>query len=242
MPLALRGVEQISMSETGADLASIQFLACLPAGARQRLMERAITHSVAAGTVLFEQGSMPTFQHVVLAGSAHLFGRSQEGREVLIEIVRPGDLVIPAAVVTQSPYLMQARVLEPSRFLLIDGDALRSAIAADPALAQAVIASLAGQFRRLVRQIKNLKLRSATQRVASYILALSRDQKNAERVTLPFEKSLIASELGMTRENFSRTLSALQHHGISVHGETIVIADAKRLAAVGGLDPLIDSD
>jgi CRP/FNR family transcriptional activator FtrB len=223
-------------------LKSLSWLDALPAPGRKRLLQRAVTHSVAAGTVLFEQGSVPTFQHVVLAGSVHLFGRSNEGREVLIEIVRPSDLVIPAAVVTSSPYLMQARVLEPSRFLLIEADAFRAAVEVEPVLAQAAIASLAGQFRRMVRQIKNLKLRSSTQRVGSYILALSREQESPNRVVLPYEKNLIASELGMTRESFSRTLSALQNDGIRVQDDTIFIVDAERLAGVSGVDSLIDAD
>ncbi|MDE1918055.1 MAG: cyclic nucleotide-binding domain-containing protein [Sphingomonadales bacterium] len=199
----------------------------MPLDAREGLLRKTLTHSVAAGTVLFEQGELPTFQHVVLSGSAHLFGRSHEGREVLIEIVRPGDLVIPAAVVSQAPYLMQARVLEPSRFLLIEGDAFRAALAEEPALAQAMIDSLASQFRRMVGQIKNLKLRSAPQRVASYIVGLSRRQQAPVRVVLPYEKNLIASELGMTRESFSRTLSAMQRDGISVQGDVIVIVNRR---------------
>ena len=237
-------VELAPMSNESIDpaLKSLPGLDRLSASARKRLSQHAVIHSVAAGTVLFEQGTMPTFQHVVLDGSAHLFGRSSEGREVLIEVVRPGDLVIPAAVVTNSPYLMQARVLEASRFLLIEADAFRTTLTAEPALAQAMIGSLAGQFRRMVRQIKNLKLRSSTQRVGCYILALSHEQKSPDRVVLPFEKNLIASELGMTRESFSRTLSALQHHGILVQGDTIAIEDADRLAAISGLDPLIDAD
>lgn len=217
-------------------------LAPLPKPVRERLMKSAVVHTVAAGTVLFDQGSNPTFQHVVVTGSAHLFGRSQEQREVLIDVVRPGDLVVPAAVLSNSPYLMEARVLEPSRFLMIEADAFRTAVEEEPALAQWMIASLAGQFRRMVRQIKNLKLRSSTQRVAGYIRALARKQERQDRVVLPYEKNLIASDLGMTRENFSRTLSALQSDGIVVEGDTIVIVDAARLAAVSGFDPLIDFD
>ncbi|HWA30186.1 MAG TPA: cyclic nucleotide-binding domain-containing protein [Rhizomicrobium sp.] len=209
---------------------------------RTALLRKAVVHTVAAGTVLLDQGALPNFQHIVLSGSAHLFGRSSEGREVLIEIVQPGDLVIPAAVVTASPYLMQARVLEQSRFLLIQADEFRAMLMAEPALAQAMIMGLAGQFRRMVRQIKNLKLRNSTQRVGCYILALARRQGNAAEVVLPYEKNLIASELGMTGESFSRTLSALQHHGISVDRDTISITDAARLAAISGPDPLIDAD
>jgi CRP/FNR family transcriptional activator FtrB len=212
----------------------------VPAASRAALLQHALLHSVPAGTVLFEQGEQPNFQHIVMSGSAHLFGRSTEGREVLIEVVEPGDLVIPAAVMMGAPYLMQARVPEPSRVLLIQAAVFRAAVQQDPALAQAVIASLSGQFRRLVRQIKNMKLRSSVQRVGCYILALSKRQGRPDRVILPYEKNLIASKLGITRESFSRALSLLQKEGIAVQGEMITIRDAARLAAVSGPDPLID--
>jgi CRP/FNR family transcriptional activator FtrB len=228
------------MTEPGPELEALPLLRALPASSRTELLQNAVLHAVAAGTILFEQGEMPTFQHVVLAGSAHLLGRSSSGREVLIEVVEPPDLVIPAAVVRGSPYLMRARVPEPSRFLLIHAGVFRRAVLREPLLAQEVIGSLAGQFRRLVRQIKNLKLRTASERVGCYLLALSTRQGTPHRAILPYEKNLIASELGITRESFSRALSALQAEGITVQGETIAIRDAKHLAAACGLDPLID--
>jgi CRP/FNR family transcriptional regulator, transcriptional activator FtrB len=231
-------VEAMTVADAAPE--DLPILRALPASKRKELMRNAIQHSVAPGTVLFEQGDVPNFQLVVMSGAAQLFGRSMEGREVLIEVVRAPDLIIPAAVVTGEPYLMQARVPEPSRFLLINAATFRGAVAADPALAQAVIGSLAQQFRRMVRQIKNLKLRPSTQRVGCYVLALSARQGTPDRAVLPYEKNLIASELGMTRESFSRALSSLGKSGISVEGQTIRIADGSRLAAECTLDPLID--
>ncbi len=228
------------MTGPAPELEALPLFRALPASSRAELVQNSVLHAVAAGTVLFEQGELPTFQHVVLAGSAHLVGRSMTGREVLIEVVEPPDLVIPAAVVTGSPYLMRARVPEPSRLLLIHAGTFRSTVLREPLLAQEVIGSLAGQFRRLVRQIKNLKLRTATERVGCYLLVLSRRQGTPQRAILPYEKNLIASELGITRESFSRALSALQAEGVVVQGEIITILNAKRLAAACGLDPLID--
>jgi CRP/FNR family transcriptional activator FtrB len=207
---------------------------------RDDLLRNAVTHGVAAGTVLFEQGEVPNFQLVMISGSAQLLGRSADRREVLIEVVRPPDLIIPAAVVTGAPYLMRARVPERSRIMLIHAETFRAAVEADPILAHAVIGSLAQQFRRMVRQIKNLKLRSTTQRVGCYILALSASQSTPGRATLPYEKNLIASELGMTRESFSRALSGLEEAGIKVDGQTIWIVDPERLSKECALDPLID--
>lgn len=210
--------------------------------ARRALLDAAVQHTVAAGTVLFEQGEVPNFQLIVVSGAVQLLARSAAGREVLIEVVRAPDLVIPAAVVTGAPYLMQARAPERSRLLMIPAALFRATAASEPALAQAVIGSLAHQFRRMVRQVKNLKLRTSSERVGCYVLALSARQGTPGRAVLPYEKHLIASELGITRESFSRALSALEKSGLSVHGETILITDAARLAAECRPDPLIDQD
>ena len=228
------------MTGPGTELKFLPLLKALPASSRAELLQNAVLHAVTPGTILFEQGEMPTFQHVVLDGSVHLLGQSSAGREVLIDVVEPRDLIIPAAVISGSPYLMRARVPAPTRLLLIHADVFRRAVLREPQLAQEVIGSLAGQFRRLVRQVKNLKLRTGTERVGCYLLALSRRQGTPHRAILPYEKNLIASELGMTRESLSRALSALQTKGITVQNETITIRDAKHLAAACGLDPLID--
>lgn len=127
----------------------LPFLRSLSAATRNSLLESALQHSVRVNTILFEQGEVPNFQLAVMSGSAQLLGRS-EGREVLIEVVRAPDLIIPAAVVSDAPYLMQARVPEPSRLLLIPASAFRLALAADLLLANAVIGTLAQQFRRMV--------------------------------------------------------------------------------------------
>jgi CRP/FNR family transcriptional activator FtrB len=221
-------------------LASLPLLRGLPAPVRAKLLGYAVEHRVCAGTVLFEQGDVPNFQHVIVSGSAQLIGRLDE-REVLIEVVRAPELIIPAAVVMNSPYLVDARVPEPSRILLIQSDVFRVAVESDSALAREVMNSLAGQFRRMVRQVKNLKLRTAKERVGCYVLVLSTRQGTPGRAVLPYEKNLIASELGLARESFSRALSALRQSGVVVRGETIVIRDPPRLSTEFKLDPLIDS-
>lgn len=219
---------------------AIPLFGALSVQSRAWLLQHAILHKVAAGTVLFEQGEVPNFQHLVVSGSVQLFGRSDGGREVLIEVVEPPDLIIPAAVVMDLPYLMQARVPEPSQLLLIPAAIFRTTVASDPALALQVVGSLSHQFRRMVRQIKNLKLRSATERVGCYILALSKRQGTLDRAVLPYGKNLIATELGITRESFSRALSGLQASGIQVQADTIVINDRDRLIEASNPDPLID--
>ncbi|HEY2035212.1 MAG TPA: helix-turn-helix domain-containing protein, partial [Rhizomicrobium sp.] len=173
-------------------------------------------------------------------GAVHLLGRSAQGQQMVIDIVEAPDLLLPAAVVSGAPYLMRAQCIEDVRILMIKADVFRTILSAEPQLALAMIDCLSDQFRTMVRQIKTLKLRSGPQRVAAYLLTLTRCQNNQSDVILPYEKSLIASQLGMTRESFSRILASLQRDIAHIDGQKVHIRDRAALLELSAPDPLID--
>jgi CRP/FNR family transcriptional regulator, transcriptional activator FtrB len=189
--------------------------------------------------MLFDQAETPTFGQILLSGSIELLGvRGQV--ETLVELLQPVDLVIPAAVITGQSYLMRARVHEEAQLVLIRADAFRDAVASDHPLCCAILGCLSVQFRRQVRHAKNLKLRSAEERVGCYLVSLFGQSNIDITIRLPIEKRLIASQLGMTRETFSRALSGMAKFGIVVHGDVMHIADSTAARARFPLDPLID--
>ena len=157
---------------------------------------------------------------------------------MVIDIVEPPGLLLPAAVVSGAP--MRAQCIEDVRTLMIKADVFRELLPDEPLLAIAIIGCLSDQFRTMVRQIKTLKLRPGPQRVAAYLLALTLRQSNEAEVTLPYEKGLIASQLGMTRESFSRILATLQRDIVHVDGQKVHIRNLDALLELSAPDPLID--
>ena len=115
-----------------------------------------------------------------------------------------------------------------------------AAIISDNQFAVNAIQDLAGGFRGMVRHTKNLKLRNTRERIAAYLLRQSRLLGNAAGFTLPVEKRLIASYMGMTPENLSRTFKSLADDGCKISGHRVVITDRKRFEALAGLSPLLD--
>jgi CRP/FNR family transcriptional regulator, transcriptional activator FtrB len=190
------------------------------------------------GTLLFREGDQADFLMVLLEGGVELFACDHDENEAVVETLFPVDSFILAAALTGAPYLMSARTLLPSRVLLLDAEIFRRTVATDPDLSAPVMAELAQHFRRLVRQIKDLKLRTGAQRLGCYVLSLA---ASAEEVVLPFDKRTLASRLGMTAENLSRAFSALRGHGLSIRGSHLLIQDRERLAAFARPDPLIDT-
>lgn len=203
------------------------------------LAAQAVMHRVPAGSLLFEQAERPNFAQFLLEGSIELLG-ARDRIETLIELVRPVDLIIPAAVFGDRPYLMRARVYEEAHLLMVPAQTFREAVSFDHALCRAALGCLTSQFRRQVRIQKNLKLRSAEERVGCYLVSLLGSSDAEVTVRLPIEKHLIASQLGMTRETFSRTLSSMARFGMNIHGEVVHAENAALARAHFPLDPLID--
>lgn len=219
-------------------LRSVQWLANARSGTLDTLSQRALIHRLPAGSVIFEQGEQAAFAAILICGQIAMLGVRGE-TEVLVEMLAPPDMLLPAAVINRQSYLLRARALDEAHLLLIEAETFRTALADDHGLCLAMLAVQAAQFRRQVKQEKNVLLRSAEERVGAYLLNLTENSAQT-KVRLPLEKRMIASQLGMTRETLSRALSAVSKSGIIVQGDLVTITDRAAARARFPLDPLID--
>ena len=236
---AAGSVADIATPSARSALGETPWLGGVPAATLDRLADLAVLHRVPSGSTLFEQAETPSFAQLLVSGSVAPLGVSGTA-ETLIELVRPIDLLLPAAVLNRQPFLARARVLEEAHLVLIQAEAFREAIATDHALCLAVLGCQAAQFRRQIKLAKNLKLRSAEERVGCYLLGLVQEATPNVPVRLPMEKRPIAWQLGMTRETFSRILAVMEQYGLRIVGDTVEIVDAAPLRARFRLDPQID--
>lgn len=204
------------------------------------LMQIAYSQSFPAQLELIRQGEYADFLHVIIEGSVELRA-TWNGRDSVMGIVHPVSTFILAACVCDEPYLMSARTLERSRIVMIPVADVRVALRRDSDFAMAAMRELAGGYRNFVRHAKNLKLRNSLERLAAYILHQSHRLNDADSIVLPVEKRHLASYLGMTPENLSRSMRTLQDHGVSIQATRVTITDRARLEAVAVPDPLIDS-
>jgi CRP/FNR family transcriptional regulator, transcriptional activator FtrB len=202
------------------------------------LLEGAAIRAFPSNALLFQQGERPKFMHVLLEGRVGLIGVGSDGKEVVVEILNPVESFILAAVLTDAPYLMSARVIDRARILMVPAEPLRRQVSGNASLATSMLASLAKNYRMLVRQIKDLKLRSSTQRLGCYLLALAEQHPDGS-FTLPVDKRLLAARLGMTPENLSRAFSNLRAVGVRTSGQHVVVPDVEALASLCLPDPKI---
>lgn len=187
---------------------------------------------------LITEGEAPDFLHVVVSGSVDLFS-SWNGRETSLATVYPVATFILAATIKDAPYLMSARTLEKSRIVLLPSEDVRTIFDKDNAFARAIVTELSQCYRVVIKNTKNLKLRTSLERLANYLLRQNR-RTGLDAFDLTMEKRRLASFLGMTPENLSRAFKGLEPHGVTVTGSRIQINDPERLTRFAKPTALID--
>lgn len=203
------------------------------------LMQAAYLQTFPAQLDLITQGDPADFLYVVMEGCVELHA-SWHGRDATMGMVEPVSTFILAAVLKDAVYLMSARTFQKSKILLIPSANVRQAFEVDESFARSIVLELATCYRGVVKDYKDIKLRTAVERLANRLLQYHRDQGATGTVELPYDKRAIASLLGMTPENLSRAFNTLKPYGIEVNGAKVRLGDMKSLETLAKPNPLID--
>lgn len=220
-------------------LANTSLFRDVPSRVTERLASSTIVQTLPKNTLLFEQGQEAEFLHVLLEGRCGLVGLRTDGQECVVEILTEGDCFIIPAVMMEAPYLMSARILDRSRIAMIAAASFRREFEAEPALMRAASLHLSRHWRMLVRQIKDLKLRTAPERVAAHLSELCRTEKNGTaKIRIDDDIRDLSARLGMTPETWSRSVKLLASIGVTANGKSVDIADVGELRRYSRYDDL----
>lgn len=195
----------------------------------QSLIGRQAVRGYDKGVVLFQQGEPAEAFYVVLDGWVKLFRLTPDGSEAVVGVFRRSETFAEAAMFLGGRYPVTAEVVTPSRLLRVDGGLLVRRIREEPDLALSMLASASYHLKALVEQIEQIKMLSAPQRIADFLVRLCPVREGGCEIDLPYEKALIAGRLGMKPESLSRALSKLRPLGVSVDRERVTIVDVDLL-------------
>lgn len=204
------------------------------------LIEASYLQTFPSHVELIQEGDPADFLYIVVEGCVQLFAKAN-GREAIMGNVRPVGSFILAAVLNDAVYLMSAKTSEKSKLLLIPSQNIRDAFEKDDAFARSIVGQLASCYRGVVKEYKDLKLRTAVERLANRLIRYHNYQGNKGYLQLPHDKRTIASMLGMTPENLSRAFNTLKPYGVKVDGSKIYLNDLPALEVLAKPNELIDN-
>lgn len=87
--------------------------------------------------------------------------------------------------------------------------------------------------RQQDRELEHRTIQNAPQRIGCFLLRLTnQEEEGSVKIHLPYDKTLVASRLGMQPETFSRALNKLKDKtGIRVKGATVELDNLEQLTS-----------
>ncbi|MER7277031.1 Crp/Fnr family transcriptional regulator [Dactylosporangium sp. CA-052675] len=199
-------------------------------------LARGLDHvDVRRGDVLFNEGEPGDSLYIVLQGKIKLGRRAHDGRQNLLAIMGPGDMVGELALFDPGPRTATATAVVDSRASRLTKASLRSWLVRRPEIAEQLLRVLARRLRRTNDALADLIFTDVPGRVAKKLLQLAgpfgvRDG-GVLRVTHDLTQEELAQLVGASRETVNKALADFSSRGwIRLEGKSVVIADPERLA------------
>jgi CRP/FNR family transcriptional activator FtrB len=212
-----------------AELTLTPLFAGLNEAESKLLLNGAWIESHPDGEILFSRGGEAEGFFVLLDGHVELF-IDEEGRSAVIEIAKRSAILGEAALFGDGRHPHSARVVGYVKLLAVPRGPFLEVLDRRFDLASRMLGSMSIRLRGLIGQISELKLKSTAQRLAGFLLGLTRKMEGAATVRFPYDKRLAAEALGMTAESLSRALGRLASLGVESRAENlVVIADIEAL-------------
>jgi CRP/FNR family transcriptional regulator, transcriptional activator FtrB len=187
------------------------------------------------GEVLFRVGEAPESLYVLLEGHVSLTGTAVDLSSAVVHILGPGSSFVLSHTLSDEPYLMSAEAVTPSTLIRIAAEPMRAEVTAQPAAAKAMMRAMSSELQTVTRQLIDLKVRIAAQRLGSYLLSMVSDPTATQAdFRLPVNKGLLASWLGCRAENLSRAFVGLRAYGVETHGSRVLLHDVAHLRSYAG--------
>ena len=193
------------------------------------LLDGAEILSLPAEHELYREGRPVDRFYVVLDGHVEL-SLDAGGRKSVVEVARRAAVLGDAAMFGSGRYIMSARLLTPATLLAIPAAAFRTRLESRVDILLHMLTTMSLRLRMLVRQIAELKLKTTAQRLGSFLLTMVEVEHGRAELRFPYDKKLVAEQLGMKPESLSRALGKLARQGVESRPDNlVVVADVARL-------------
>jgi CRP/FNR family cyclic AMP-dependent transcriptional regulator len=216
------------------DVTGEVFLAALSTEETGALRAPAVVRSFPRGTALFHERQAADRVLVVLQGCVKLSCVSDGGKEVVLAIRGPGDLLGELAAIDGEPRSATATALEPVEALSLSAGDFRSFLEAHPRVALALLAVLTRRLRDADRKRVEFAAEDTMTRVAARIVELSErfGDKVARglEIDLPISQEELAGWTGCSRDSVVNALQAMRGLGwIETQRRQILVRDIDAL-------------
>ncbi len=169
------------------------------------------------GSQIISEGEEGDALYLILSGKVKVVLYGEEGKEIILSIMKEGDVFGEMALFDGEPRSANVEVVEDAECFIIHGDALLNYIKTHPAVALNFLAHLSRRLREADRKIGGLALLDVCGRIAHTLLSIANAESNMQETGVVSIERLthenIAAMIGSSREVVSRALKKMNQEG-----------------------------
>ena len=226
----------MSAKESAALLRQSPVFAGLPAREIEALGAVALEESYRAREFVFMEGDPARWFCLVKSGRVKIVRHSKTGKDVVLELVGPGEIFGGVAVFERRPYPAAAQAAEPSVVLKVPADAVNALAERHPSLIKELALMIGRRLRQAHDSVKSLAVDPVESRLAAALLRLAEREgtRGKQGLTLPFHltRQSLADMTGTTVETAIRIVSRWLKEGLLADdGARLRVLDVEALRA-----------
>lgn len=219
---------------TASDLARTALFEGLDEAVLEALAAKAVHRRYRKGNVIFVQGEQGERCFAIVGGSVKISAYHSDGREAVIAVLGPGDVLGELSLFDQAARSADATAIEDTELLSLDAHAITEAIRAHPDLGLSLLRVLGRRLRHTNETLQDIAFFDVPGRVARRIadLAETHGDKTDDGVLidLPLSQENLAQMVGATRESVNKALALLKRRGlVSRVGRRYIVSDIAKL-------------
>jgi CRP/FNR family transcriptional regulator len=178
------------------------------------------------------EGDPSEWFYLVAKGRVKIVKHTVMGKDIILEIMSPGDVFGGVAVLDRKPFPASAQAMEAVTVIRINRRNLFDVMDEHPALKLAIVKYFSDRLRSAHETLKNIATERVERRIASLLLKLSEkvgvEERGYKKIDFPLTRQEIAEMVGTTVETCIRTISKFQKQGMvkSSGGRILIKVDS----------------
>lgn len=170
--------------------------------------------SVARNTTILQAGDRTDNLYLVIAGALKVQISDQDGREVILSLLGPGEMFGEMGVIDEHPRSATVISTAPCDLVVIAKDDFKRCLAENFEVSLYIIENLVKRLRKADRKIESLALIDVYGRVARLLLEMAEVEEGRKVVRRRITRQDIAKTIGASREMVSRVMRDLHLQGL----------------------------
>jgi CRP-like cAMP-binding protein len=226
-----------AVSERAAQLKRATMFEAMSGEELEALARLARGRTFADGAVIFRKGDEASGLYVVARGRVKISSGSRDGREVVLNLLGPGEVFGEVALIDGGERTAEAVACEPVRLLVLDRAPVIALLEAKPALMLRMLVTLTRRVRWVSDRLEDAVFLSLPARMAKRLLFLGQhfgvDTSRGRRLTVSLPQRELASHMNVARETVNRLLQEWRDEGlIDIQRGFIVLLKSEQLSAI----------